>query len=57
MINKSKCEAWVEMFMAFLRMTKDLTDDEVEYIKANISIAYGQLKLQELETKDEQVQK
>ena len=53
MIDKSKCEAWAEMLIAILKMTKDLTDEEFDYIKANISIAYGQLKLQELETKDE----
>lgn len=51
MINKSKCEAWAEMLIAILKMTKDLTDDEFEYIKANLSIAYGQLKLEELEKK------
>ena len=53
MIHKSKCDAWVEMLIAILNMTKDLTDEDVDYIKANLSIAYGQLKLQELEAKDE----
>ena len=50
-INKEKCNAWCDMLMAFMRMTKDLNNDEAKYIKAMFSIAFGNLELQELEEK------
>lgn len=53
-IDEKKCNAWCEMLMALMRMTKDLNDDEAKYIKANFSIAFGKLQLQELETKNKQ---
>lgn len=48
-INKEKCKAWCDFMLAFVRMTQDLNDMEYRYIKANFSIAYGKLELQELE--------
>ena len=48
-INEGKCNAWRDMLMALMRMTKDLNESEATYIKANFSIAFGKLKLQELE--------
>lgn len=48
-INEEKCNAWCDMLMALMRMTKDLNDSEATYIKANFSIAFGKLQLQELE--------
>lgn len=56
MINKAKCEAWCELMISIIKLSKELTDKEYDYIKANVSIAFGKLKLQELEAKDEQIQ-
>ena len=51
-INKGKCNAWCDMLMALMRMTKDLNDSEAKYIKAMFSIAFGKLELQELEVQE-----
>ena len=48
-IDKEKCSAWCDMLIALFKMTKDLSDNEIKYIKANVSIAFGNLELQELE--------
>lgn len=48
-INKEKCKAWSEMLLALTRLARELTDEEYEYIKANFAIAFGKLKLKELE--------
>lgn len=48
-INEGKCKAWCDLLIALVKMTKDLNDSEATYIKANFSIAFGKLKLQELE--------
>ena len=50
-INEGKCRAWVDVMFALLKMTKELSVDEKDYILANFSIALGNLKLQELEEK------
>jgi len=50
-INKEKCNAWCDMLMALMRMTKELNNNEAKYIKAMFSIAFGNLELQELEEK------
>ena len=50
-IDKKKCSAWSEMLIALFKMTKELNNDEARYIKANFSIAFGNLELQELEEK------
>ena len=50
-INEEKCNAWCDMLMALMRMTKELNNDEAKYIKAMFSIAFGNLELQELEEK------
>lgn len=52
-INKEKCNAWIEMMMAILKMTNELNEEELDYIKANFAIAYGTMKLKKLEAKDE----
>lgn len=49
-IDEGKCNAWCDMLMAIMRMTKDLNDNEVTYIQANFSIAFGKLKLQKLKS-------
>ena len=48
-INKEKCNAWIDALLAFVKMSKELNDTEYRYIKANFSIAFGKLELQELE--------
>lgn len=50
-INKEKCAAWIDLFLAISTMTKELTNEECRYIKAIFSIAFGKLELQELENK------
>ena len=44
-INEEKCNAWCDMLMALMRMTKELNNDEAKYIKAMFSIAFGNLEL------------
>ena len=51
-INKDKCNAWLKMIFAIIRMTKELSDEEYRYIKAMLSIEYGKAELQELNEKD-----
>ncbi len=48
-IDKKKCEAWCDLMLALMKMTKDLNDAEYRYIKANFSMAFGKLELQELQ--------
>lgn len=50
-IDKKKCNAWVEILLAIQKMSKELTDNEFEYIRANFHIAFEKLKLKELEDK------
>lgn len=47
-LNKEKCKRWRESFIEILRLTKELSDEESEYIKAKFSIAFGQLTLEKL---------
>lgn len=54
MINKEKCNAWSEMLIAVTKMAKELTDEEFEYIEAQFQIAFGKLKIEKLEARDEQ---
>lgn len=50
-IDKGKCDAWSSLLLALLKMSRDLNDDEYRYIRANFSIAFGKLELQNLEKK------
>lgn len=50
-INKEKCNAWCDLFLAITNMTKELTNEECRYIKASFSVALGNLELQELENR------
>lgn len=50
-VNKEKCNAWCELLIALMKMTKEINNDEAKYIKANFAIAFGNLELQELEEK------
>lgn len=56
-INKEKCNAWIEMMMAILKMTNELNEDELDYIKAHLLMMHSQIILEELEAKDEQSNK
>ena len=47
-IDKNKCNAWCDLSLALIKMTKDLNENEVKYIKAMFSIAFGNLELEEL---------
>ena len=49
-IDKEKCKAWCDMLLALTRIAKELTGEEYEYIRANFAIAFGKLKLEELES-------
>lgn len=51
-INIKKCDAWCEMLLAIMALTKKLNRNEKTYIKANFKIAMGNLELQELEAKN-----
>ena len=50
-INKEKCNAWCELLISLMKMTKKINKDEARNIKANFAIAFGNLELQELEEK------
>lgn len=51
MINTKKCDAWCEMLLAIMRMTKELNDYERKYIINNFNIALSLIELQELKEK------
>ena len=51
-IDKNKCEAFVDVFVAMTKIAKELTNDEVEYIKAFCCKKIGELKVKELEKKN-----
>lgn len=51
-INEEKCNAWCEMLIAFMKMTKDINNSEARYIKAMFAIAFGNLEMQELKEKN-----
>lgn len=50
-LNKEKCNAWMDLIFALIRMSKNLNDMEYRYIRAKLSIEYGKLELQKLEEK------
>lgn len=54
MINKQRCSNWCIAMLNLMSVTKELSDDEAEYIKQNLNIAIAQAKIEELEAKDEQ---
>lgn len=43
--------------MALIKMSKELTNEEIDYIKAELMIIQGNLKIEELKNKGEQIQK
>lgn len=49
MINKEKCNAWIDMLLAITKMSKELTDNEYEYVEANFLIKLGEMKLKKTE--------
>lgn len=54
MIDKEKCNDWCRAMLSLISATKELTDNEVEYIKQKLTIAFAEVKLEELEAKDGQ---
>lgn len=48
-IDKKKCSAWCDLLIALMKMTKEINHSEAKYIRANFSIAFANLELQELE--------
>lgn len=57
MININKCKAWIDISIALIKMSKELTNEEADYIKAQLMIIQGNLKIEELRNKGEQIQK
>lgn len=55
MINKEKCSNWCRAMLSLISATKELSDDEAEYIKQELRIAFAQAKIEELEAKDENI--
>ncbi len=53
MINKDKCRKWCNVMLDLISATKDLSDDEAEYIIQSLNIAFAKQKIEELEAKDE----
>lgn len=55
MINKEKCSNWCRTMLSLISATKELSNDEAEYIKQSLNIAFSQIKIKELEAKDENI--
>lgn len=47
-IDHGKCITWINKIMELIQLTKELNNKEAKYIKATVSIALGNLELQEL---------
>ena len=45
-IDTEKCREWARAMLALMEKTKDLTDDEAEYIKLQFNLAFAQDKLE-----------
>lgn len=52
-IDKVKCEAWNEMLIKLIKMSKELNKDEVKYIKTTFAISDVKLESRELEKNNE----
>lgn len=52
-INKDKCENWCKIMLDLTNATKELTYDELEYIKQKLTIAFAEIKIEQLEAKDD----
>ena len=50
-IRKDKCREWCKIVFDLIGVTKELTDDEAEYIIQNFKIERAKLKIEELEEK------
>lgn len=50
-INTKKCDAWCELMLAIMWMTKELNKYKERYILNNFNIALSLLDLQELKEK------
>lgn len=52
-MNKEKCNAWIDIALAMIRLSKELTTDECDYIKAQCMIIQGKIEMERLENKNE----
>lgn len=52
MLDKEKCREWINAMFTLIELTKDLSDDEAEYIKQLFNIEFAKLKIEELEAKN-----
>lgn len=48
-INRGKCDAWVDLLLAIVKLSKDLNKEECKYVKGCFFTALGNLELQELD--------
>ncbi len=49
-IDTGKCKAYIDFALAFIKISRELTDKESEYVKAKLAKMYGEWKLEELES-------
>ncbi len=47
-INKEKCRTYIDFALAFIKISRELTDKESEYVKAMLAKIYADWKLEEL---------
>lgn len=53
MLDKGKCKEWAQAMSALIKITQDLSNDEIEYIIQNLKIEFAKLKIEELEARNE----
>jgi len=49
-IDTGKCKTYIDFALAFIKISRELTDKESEYVKAKLAKMYGEWKLEELES-------
>lgn len=52
MLDKKKCKKWCQAMLVLIEITKELSNDEAEYIIQNFKIEKAILKIEELEDKN-----
>ena len=48
MIDIQKCNKWAKAMLELIDVTKELTDNEAEFIKQKLKIEFAQVKIDEL---------
>lgn len=51
-IDKVKCANFSKLLLETIKMSNDLNDNEYRFIEANLSKAFAELELQNLENKE-----